>query len=123
MFVCRDCISVLVLGSGRRPHGSGNREDGFIHLVLPGMHPKRDNRNIDMRVIGFSGLLPVAGTAKPLTPDGIAAAAMGLKLAWGPVLMGYHSVVASLAATLSAAGLQQQAWDHRNRGTGQDQCP
>lgn len=104
MFVYGDCIPVLVSGIGRRPHSSGNREDGLIHLVLPGTHPKRGNRNSDMRIIGFSVILPVAGTARPLAPGGIAAAAMGLKLVWGPVLMVYHSVVASLAVTLSAAG-------------------
>ncbi len=71
-----------------------------------------------MRIIGFSVILPVAGTARPLAPGCIAAAIMGLKLVWGPVLMVYHSVVANLAVTLSAAGLQQQAWGHRNRGNG-----
>lgn len=104
MFVYGDCIPALVLGIGRRPHGGGNKEYGSIHLVLPGPHPMRDNENIDIRVIGISVILPIAGTAKPLAPGCIAAATMGLKLVWGPVLMVYHSVVANLAATLSAAG-------------------
>jgi hypothetical protein len=76
MFVYGDCSPVLLMDNDRGSHGSDGKEDCSIDVALPGMRLKRDDRPGGPARAGFSGILHTTGTFRPLTPNGIAAAAI-----------------------------------------------